>query len=113
VATKPHEELSGARILAIQVLCQSYWVAGGVTGAVVGATLPAGLHGLDFALTALFVVLAIDGYRAARDIPGPVLALLCALVALAFAKGQLLVVALGLYVATLAARYLVRTRRAR
>ncbi|WP_045305554.1 AzlC family ABC transporter permease [Saccharothrix sp. ST-888] len=113
VATKPAEQLSGTRILAIQALCQSYWVAGGLTGALVGAALPAGLDGLDFALTALFVVLAIDGYRAARDVPGPVLALLCALTALLVAKDQLLVVALGLYVATLAARYLLRKGNSR
>ncbi|WP_441249947.1 AzlC family ABC transporter permease [Kitasatospora sp. McL0602] len=110
VATKTAAELSSSRILAIQLLCQAYWVGGGLTGAAVGAALPAGLHGLDFALTALFVVLAVDGYRAARDIPGPVIALLCALTALTVAKGQLLVVALGLYVAALTTRYLIRKR---
>lgn len=104
--------LSGRRILAIQAFCQAYWVAGGLTGALAGAALPGTLHGLDFALTALFVVLAIDGYRATRDVPGPVLALLCALTALVVARGQLLVVALGLYVLTLAARHLLRSRRA-
>ncbi|MER5638736.1 AzlC family ABC transporter permease [Kitasatospora sp. NPDC002227] len=110
VATKPAEELTSARILAVQALCQAYWVLGGLSGALVGAALPPGLHGLDFALTALFVVLAIDGYRSARDVPGPVLALLCALTALLVAKGQLLVVALGLYVLALTVRHLLRER---
>jgi len=104
--------LTGPRILALQAFCQAYWVLGGITGALVGAALPGTVHGLDFALTALFVVLAIDGYRATRDLPGPILALLCALVALTVAKSQLLVVALGLYVAALTARYLLRKRRA-
>ncbi|AUG79991.1 branched-chain amino acid ABC transporter permease [Kitasatospora sp. MMS16-BH015] len=113
VATKPAEELTGGRMLAIQALCQGYWVVGGLGGALVGTALPAGLHGLDFALTALFVVLAIDGYRAARDVPGPVLGLLCALLALLLAKGQLLVVALGLYVAALTVRHLLRERARR
>ncbi|MGW1083640.1 AzlC family ABC transporter permease [Kitasatospora sp. NPDC002522] len=104
--------LTGRRIVAIQAFCQAYWVLGGVTGALVGAALPGTVRGLDFALTALFAVLAVDGYRATRDVPGPVLALLCALVALVLAKGQLLLVALGLYVAALAVRYVLRGRRA-
>ncbi|KDN82837.1 hypothetical protein KCH_54410 [Kitasatospora cheerisanensis KCTC 2395] len=81
-------------------------------GALLGAALPGDLRGLDFALTALFAVLAVDGWRATRDVPGPVLALLCALAALLLAKGQLLVVALGLFVAALTVRYLLRGRRA-
>lgn len=104
--------LTGRRIVAIQVFCQAYWVLGGVTGGLLGAALPGTVRGLDFALTALFAVLAVDGWRATRDVPGPVLALLCALVALVVAEGQLLVVALGLYVLALTARYLVRRRRA-
>ncbi len=104
--------LTGRRIVAVQAFCQAYWVLGGVTGALLGAALPGDLRGLDFALTALFAVLAVDGWRATRDVPGPVLALLCALAALLLAKGQLLVVALGLFVAALTVRYLVRGRRA-
>jgi branched-subunit amino acid transport protein AzlD len=45
---------------------------------------------LDFAMTALFTVLAIDAYRARRDIPTPVLALACALIARLVVPGQLL-----------------------
>ncbi|GGQ83854.1 AzlC family ABC transporter permease [Kitasatospora griseola] len=109
-AARPH--LTGRRIVAIQAFCQAYWVLGGVTGALLGAALPGTVRGLDFALTALFAVLAVDGWRATRDVPGPILALLSALAALLVAKGQLLVVALGLYVAALTVRYLLRGRRA-
>ncbi|MFI9786660.1 AzlC family ABC transporter permease [Kitasatospora sp. NPDC051984] len=105
-------QLTGRRIVAIQAFCQAYWVLGGVTGALLGAALPGTVRGLDFALTALFAVLAVDGWRATRDVPGPILALLSALAALLLAKGQLLVVALGLYVASLTVRYLLRGRRA-
>ncbi|WP_232734348.1 AzlC family ABC transporter permease [Kitasatospora sp. CB02891] len=109
-AARPH--LTGRRIVAIQAFCQAYWVLGGVTGALLGAALPGTVRGLDFALTALFAVLAVDGWRATRDVPGPILALLSALAALLVAKGQLLVVALGLYVAALTVRHLLRGRRA-
>ncbi|MFJ5927315.1 AzlC family ABC transporter permease [Kitasatospora sp. NPDC092948] len=104
--------LTGRRIVAIQAFCQAYWMLGGLTGALLGAALPGTVRGLDFALTALFAVLAVDGWRATRDVPGPVLALLAALAALVLAKDQLLVVALGLYVAALSVRYRLRGRRA-
>src|SRR5699024_7644466 len=62
-AAKAPEELTGRRILWIQVLCQLYWVGGGVVGALAGAALPGRLPGVEFALTALFAVLAIDAIR--------------------------------------------------
>ncbi|MET8797611.1 AzlC family ABC transporter permease [Nocardia sp. NPDC004568] len=97
-------EWSGRRILWLQVLCQGYWVAGATVGAGGAALLPVRLDGLDFALTALFVVLAVDGYRAERDIPVPVVALGCALAARLLLPGQMLPVALGLFTAALSIR---------
>nr|WP_241665669.1 AzlC family ABC transporter permease [Prescottella subtropica] len=104
-ASKDPESLTGRRILLIQVCCQLYWVLGGVAGALVGNALPMKIEGLDFALTALFVVLTIDAFRARRDVPATVLALLSALVALVVAREQMLVVAMGLFVAALLVRY--------
>ncbi|WP_280435737.1 AzlC family ABC transporter permease [Nocardia carnea] len=95
---------TGRRILWLQVLCQAYWVAGATVGAAGAALVPVQLEGLDFALTALFVVLAVDGFRADRDIPVPVLALLCALIARVLLPGQMLPVALGLFLAALLLR---------
>ncbi|MEV5650765.1 AzlC family ABC transporter permease [Nocardia sp. NPDC052254] len=95
---------SGKRILALQALCQLYWVAGATAGAASAAVLPLRLDGLDFALTALFVVLAVDGYRARPDVPVPVVALICALVARVLVPGQMLPVALGLFTAALLIR---------
>ncbi|WP_430334721.1 AzlC family ABC transporter permease [Rhodococcus sp. ACT016] len=106
-AAKDPESLSSRRILFIQVFCQLYWVLGGVTGALFGSALPMQLTGLDFALTALFVVLAVDAFRARRDIPTPILALLSALVALVVARDQMLVVAMGLFVGALLVRFLL------
>ncbi|WP_280418840.1 AzlC family ABC transporter permease [Nocardia carnea] len=98
------QQWSGRRILWLQVLCQGYWVAGATVGAAGAALIPVQLEGLDFALTALFVVLAVDGYRADRDVPVPVLALLCALTARVLLPGQMLPVALGLFLAALLVR---------
>ena len=109
-ANLPDEALTSKRIVWIQIFCQSYWVLGGVVGALTGAALPGDIRGLEFALTALFAVLAVDAIRATRDIPTPVLALACALIAMNVAPGQMLVVALALFVCGLLVR--LRLRRA-
>ncbi|KNB54100.1 AzlC family ABC transporter permease [Streptomyces caatingaensis] len=101
---------SGRRIVWLQALCQVYWVVGATLGALCGALVPARLTGLDFALTALFVVLAVDAYLAKRDIPTPVLALVCALAARFLLPGQMLLVALGLFTAGLLARRALAAR---
>ncbi|AYA24330.1 branched-chain amino acid ABC transporter permease [Rhodococcus rhodochrous] len=113
VAPKAREQLTGTRILTVQVLCQLMWVVSGTVGALIGAVLPEGLTGLEFALTALFAVLAIDAFRANRDVPAPVIALVCGLVALLVAKEQMLVVGLGLFVVCLFARFVYRNKVAR
>lgn len=92
---------TGRRIVWLQVLCQVYWAGGATAGALVGTVLPFELAGLDFALTALFVVLAVDAFRERRDIPTPVLALVCALVAMVLFPQQMLPVAFGLFTAAL------------
>lgn len=47
----------------ISLLNQSYWFAGCTLGALLGAALPFDTNGLDFALTALFVVLLVEQIR--------------------------------------------------
>lgn len=45
---------------------QCWWVIGTLLGAVLGTQLPVSLTGLDFALAALFGVLAVEQWRATR-----------------------------------------------
>ena len=106
-AARPGVALSSGRVLWLQAFCQSYWLAGSVAGALLGSWLAVDLAGLAFTLTALFVVLGMDAVRVERDVSTPVLALLCALLALAFAPGQLLLVAMSLFVVTLVVRFLL------
>lgn len=47
----------------IALLDQCYWVAGSVIGSIAGALLRFNTTGVDFAMTALFIVLAIDQWR--------------------------------------------------
>ena len=107
-AGRPGVPLSSARILWLQLFCQGYWVAGSVAGALLGSWLAIELLGLAFTLTALFVVLAIEAVRVERDLPSPVLALCCALLAVVVAPGEMLIVAMSLFVAVLVVRYRIR-----
>jgi len=112
-ATRRDGELTGGRVLGIQLFCQLYWVGGGIAGALAGLAIPGRIDGLDFALTALFAVLAIDAFRVRRDIPTPVLALACAIAALFVSSDAFLVVAMGMFTALLLLRYSVRRARLR
>ena len=107
-AGRPGVSLSSARVLWLQALCQTYWVAGSVAGSLLGSWLALDLLGLTFTLTALFVVLAMDAARAERDLPTPVLAFVCALLALTVAPGQMLVSGMGLFVVVLVFRFLLQ-----
>jgi 4-azaleucine resistance transporter AzlC len=93
------------RILVLQLLLQSLWVAGATVGALAGTRLPLDrLQGLDFALTALFVVLAVEAFRATRDLPTASLAAVCAVAAQGLFPQQMLLAALSLFVGLLVAR---------
>ena len=59
----------------------------------------------------VFAVLAIDAIRQRRDVPTPVLALVCALIGLLVVPDQMLMVAMPALVAALIVRYLLRRRR--
>lgn len=110
---RPEENWTHARILFLQLFCQAYWVIGGTLGALAGGALGLELPGLDFTLTALFIVLAIEAFRAKRDIPTPVIALLAAVIALLISAENMLPIAMALLTAGLLARYGLLRRRAR
>ena len=47
-------------LFAISVMDQSYWVLGSAIGAIAGTVLPINSEGIDFAMTALFVVIFVE-----------------------------------------------------
>ena len=48
------------------LLDQAYWIAGSLAGAVAGSLITINTEGIDFAMTALFIVIAVDQWRSAR-----------------------------------------------
>lgn len=111
-ATDEARSWPGRRILWLQLLLHAYWVGGATVGALLGSLIPDSVTGLDFALTALFTVLAIDALRGLPgDLPTPALALLSALAARVLFPGEMLLVAFALFTAGLVARHYVTRRR--
>jgi 4-azaleucine resistance transporter AzlC len=104
-ASEASRSWPGRRIVWLQAFLHAYWVGGATIGAALGAVIPVHLTGLNFAMTALFAVLAIDAFRARRDVPVPILAVACALIAHALLPGEMLLAAFGLFTAALLARY--------
>ena len=51
---------------AVSLLDQCYWVAGSLIGTTVGQLITFDTTGVDFAMTALFVVLAVEQWKSAR-----------------------------------------------
>lgn len=93
------------RIISIQAFFHLAWVASVCIGATMATLLPGQIQGLDFAVTALFLVLSIDAYRANASVPLPMVALTCAAVAHLVAPGAMLMVAMCLFTTTLLALY--------
>lgn len=111
VTSAEPRDWTSRRILLVQVIFQVAWVSGATIGALAGSALPIErVQGVDFALTALFVVLAIDAYRVR---PEPLLAAGaagCAVAAWFVVPEQMLVWAFVGYTALLIGRLGVERR---
>ena len=96
---------SGARVLTIQILCQLMWVLPGIVGALLGAAIPSSVIGVDYALTALFIVLAYEAFRANPDFSLPLTATAIAALLAVLAPSWLLMAGLSAYFLVLILRY--------
>lgn len=54
-------------MLWIAVLARIYWLVGSMFGAAVGSLIPMKLEGIDFCLTALFITIVIDQWKATKQ----------------------------------------------
>lgn len=101
----PANQLSGTRMVTGQLLMQAYWVSGSIAGVAVGALLPFTIEGFEFALVALFLVMAIDAIRSHTDIITLLLAAASFIVAIVAFSSSLVLASLVSFTVMLVARY--------
>ncbi|MCV7068549.1 AzlC family ABC transporter permease [Mycolicibacterium farcinogenes] len=104
-AGKQPGTLSGRRLLWTQAGLHISWAGGALVGAAAGGALLSDIKGLGFILTALFIVLAIEGYRSDHDKTTALLALVSSVISLKIAPTAMLLVAMVTFALTLVARH--------
>ncbi len=96
----------------VSILDQLYWVAGAVAGAFAGTMITFNTAGMDFALTALFVVIFIDQWKSGKGrssaCVGVCASALCVAV---LGKNAFIVPAMILILAVITAGYFVNKKR--
>ena len=88
---------------AIALLDQSYWIIGSVIGGVAGALIPFSTEGVDFAMTALFVVIAVDQWKTYKKhlpalLGAAVTVVFLIILGRFFGQDQMLLISLGVIV---------------
>lgn len=99
------------RIILVQAIFHFFWIGSVALGGLAGAWVSAKIVGLDFAVTALFVVLGLDAYRTHRCLRLPLLAMGCAVVSAVVFADNMLVGAMTLFVIALTVAFALRRRR--
>lgn len=85
----------------ISGLNYSYWVVGSALGGLLGRVITFNTKGLDFALTALFVVLFLEQWKKPENRPAGLIGIGCAAVCLAAFGGDMVIPAMVAIVAVL------------
>jgi 4-azaleucine resistance transporter AzlC len=65
---EPEQQSKARYYFFISLLNHLYWIIGTLIGTLIGQVIKTDLRGMDFALTALFVVLVIEQYRKVRSL---------------------------------------------
>jgi 4-azaleucine resistance transporter AzlC len=92
----PQEDVNRKDIMfGVAFLSRCYWMAGAVIGGVIGQMIPFELEGIDFCMTALFVIIFIDQWEKNKNhlpaILGLAVAVICLLI---FGQRNFMLVAL-------------------
>jgi 4-azaleucine resistance transporter AzlC len=97
----PNEVSEQNYYFVITLVNQSYWVIGCTLGAWFGGVVEFNTEGMDFALTALFIVLVIEQWKNIREVMPFVIATLSSIVVLYFYSEHMLVGSIMLSILTL------------
>ena len=104
-------KLRGSRILWIHAGLHLSVLASATLGYMLGASFLSELKGVDFVMTALFAVLAIDAYQASKDHLIGVMAAASAAVGLLVAPQSMLLISMVVYILLLVSRFVVAKHR--
>lgn len=104
-------KLRASRILWIHAGLHLSVLASATLGYVLGASFLSELKGLDFVMTALFAVLAIDAYQSSKDHTTAAIAGVSAVVGLVLAPQSMLLISMVVYILLLVSRFVVAKRR--
>jgi 4-azaleucine resistance transporter AzlC len=105
-------ELTSRRVTLIQMFSHGYWVLGGLIGAIGSMALPSSIAGIDFSLTALFLVLMYEHASKRANLSAVVMAVTASAVAFAVGGKQFLSVAMGVFLCLVLASYPTQNRKA-
>lgn len=101
------KELDSEKVfLYISLLDQCYWILGSVLGALMGSMISFNTEGLDFALTALFVVIFTDQWNSVKNHGAALIGVLSSVVCLVvFGKDAFIIPAMLLIMAAIGVCY--------
>jgi 4-azaleucine resistance transporter AzlC len=105
LAVQDREKLTQKQVVLIQLFNQSYWVIGTLLGALASVVMPDSVEGLEFALTALFIVLMQEHAYRKENHKYLGLGALAAVIAFAISQEQFLSIAMGAFVFFLSIDY--------
>ncbi|MGN0641787.1 MAG: AzlC family ABC transporter permease [Huintestinicola sp.] len=98
----------GKFMFFVTLFNQLYWVTGATLGAVFGGMISIGTEGIDFVMTALFIVIFMDNLNKEKDhassVTGLAVSLICLLI---FGGDRFIVASMAGIMAVLAVRYIL------
>lgn len=97
--------LTHARLMTSAMLINASWILPGIIGALVGNLIPEDIEGFEFALTALFAVLAYEAFQSSKDLSAPLIAGALAVVAAFMFPDQMIIIGLLAYFGVLLLRF--------
>ncbi len=105
----PGTDLTGKQITILQVVSHLWWFLGALLGSLIGQIIPESVKGFGFALTAMFLTLAVNAVKSSRSVALVLLALGCGTIGFFVDKylveESFLIVSLLLYVGAVSYKY--------
>ncbi len=110
LGSKNPAELTPTRVLTVQISTHFYWTGSVLVGALAATAIPFDLSFMGFAMTALFVVLALEALKRSREFGLAAAALVVAVIAAMVASEAMLVASMLIYLMVALVVVLVRRR---